>query len=69
MSKSRVAIVRTRPETVREDYHRVTDSPAKINSEKESRILRLLYYFGREIGDAPARPKWDEESRRLIVEE
>jgi hypothetical protein len=54
---------------VHEDYHRVTDSPEKINSEKESRILRLLYYFGREIGDAPARPKWDEESRRLIVEE
>jgi hypothetical protein len=54
---------------VHEDYHRVTDSPEKINGEKESRILKLLYYFGREIGDAPARPKWDEESRRLIVEE
>ena len=54
---------------VHEDYHRVTDAPEKINSEKESRILRLLYYFGKEIGDAPERPKWDEESRRLIVEE
>jgi hypothetical protein len=54
---------------VHEDYHRVTDSPEKINSEKESRILRLLYYFGREIGDAPERPKWNAESRRLIVEE
>jgi Peptidase family M28 len=54
---------------VHDDYHRVTDSPEKINSEKESRILRLLYYFGKEIGDAPERPKWNEESRRLIVEE
>ena len=54
---------------VHEDYHRVTDSPEKINGEKESRILRLLYYYGKEIGDAPERPKWDYESRRLIVEE
>jgi hypothetical protein len=54
---------------VHEDYHRVTDSPEKINSEKESRILRLLYYYGKEIADAPERPKWDAESRRLIVEE
>jgi Zn-dependent M28 family amino/carboxypeptidase len=54
---------------VHEDYHRVTDSPEKINGEKESRILRLLYYYGKAIGDVPERPKWDEESRRLIVEE
>jgi hypothetical protein len=54
---------------VHEDYHRVTDEPQKINSEKESRILKLLYYFGKEIGDAAQRPKWDEESRKLIVEE
>jgi hypothetical protein len=54
---------------VHEDYHRVTDSPDKINSEKESRILKLLYYLGEEIGNAPQRPQWDAESRRLIVEE
>ena len=54
---------------VHEDYHRVTDSPEKINGEKEARILKLLYYLGREIGDAAQRPKWDAESRRLIVEE
>jgi hypothetical protein len=51
------------------DYHRVTDSPEKINSEKESRILRLLYYLGLEIGNAAERPKWEPESERLIVEE
>ncbi|HEX2219804.1 MAG TPA: M20/M25/M40 family metallo-hydrolase [Gemmatimonadales bacterium] len=54
---------------VHEDYHRVTDSPEKIDSEKEARILKLLYYFGKEIADAPERPQWDPESRRLIVEE
>ena len=37
---------------VHEDYHQVTDSPDKIDSEKESRILRLLYYLGQEIGNA-----------------
>jgi hypothetical protein len=54
---------------VHEDYHRVTDSPEKIDSEKESRILRLLYYLGLEIGNAPRRPAWDPESYRLIVDE
>jgi hypothetical protein len=53
---------------VHQDYHRVTDSPDKINSEKESRILKLLYYLGLEIGNAPQRPAWDPHSRRLIVE-
>jgi hypothetical protein len=53
---------------VHQDYHRVTDSPDKINSEKESRILKLLYYLGLEIGNAPNRPAWDPDSRRLIVE-
>jgi Zn-dependent M28 family amino/carboxypeptidase len=54
---------------VHPDYHRVTDSPDKIDSEKESRILKLLYYLGQDIGNAPRRPAWDPESRRLIVEE
>jgi hypothetical protein len=54
---------------VHPDYHQVTDSPDKINAEKESRILRLLYYLGDEIANAPQRPRWDPESYRLIVEE
>ena len=54
---------------VHPDYHRVTDSPEKIDGEKESRILRLLFYLGREIGNAPRRPQWDPESYRQIVEE
>ena len=54
---------------VHEDYHEVTDSPEKINSEKEARILKLLFYLGQEIGNAPMRPEWKPESYREIVEE
>jgi hypothetical protein len=54
---------------VHEDYHEVTDSPDKINSEKEARILKLLYYLGQEIGNAPQRPQWNRESYKEIVEE
>jgi hypothetical protein len=53
---------------VHADYHQVTDSPDKIESEKEARILRLIYYLGREVGDAPARPKWNPASYHEIVE-
>jgi hypothetical protein len=54
---------------VHEDYHEVTDSPEKINSEKEARILKLLFYLGQEIGNAPKRPQWKPESYQEIVEE
>jgi peptidase M28-like protein len=54
---------------VHQDYHEVTDSPEKINSEKEARILRLLFYLGQEIGNAPKRPQWESESYKEIVEE
>ncbi len=50
------------------DYHQVTDSPEKIDSEKEARLLKLLYYLGQDIGNAPARPAWNPESRQQIVE-
>jgi Peptidase family M28 len=54
---------------VHEDYHEVTDSPDKINSEKEARILRLLFYLGQEIANAPKRPEWRRQSYQEIVEE
>ena len=54
---------------VHEDYHEVTDSPDKINSDKEARIVRLLFYLGQEIANAPTRPQWKPESYREIVEE
>ena len=54
---------------VHEDYHEVSDSPDKIDSEKEARILRLLFYLGQDIANARQRPQWKPESYREIVEE
>jgi hypothetical protein len=53
---------------VHPDYHQVTDSPDKIDSEKESRILKLLFYLGEEIANAPTRPQWNPQSYKEIVE-
>ncbi len=53
---------------VHADYHEVTDSPDKINSEKEARILKLLFYLGQEVANAPKRPEWNPESWKDIVE-
>jgi hypothetical protein len=53
---------------VHPDYHQVTDSPDKLDSEKESRILRLLFYLGQDIANAAQRPKWVPESYAKIVE-
>lgn len=54
---------------VHDDYHQPSDSPDKINAEKEARILKLLFYTALEVANAPARPKWKEESYKEIVEE
>jgi hypothetical protein len=51
-----------------EDYHQPSDSPDKIDAEKESRILKLLYFLGQEIGNNAARPQWKPESYKEIVE-
>jgi Zn-dependent M28 family amino/carboxypeptidase len=53
---------------IHEDYHEVTDSPEKINSEKQARILKLLFYLGQEVANAPKRPEWNPESYKEIVE-
>jgi len=53
---------------VHEDYHEVSDSPDKINSEKEARILKLLYFLGQEVANATQRPVWNPESYKEIVE-
>jgi hypothetical protein len=52
-----------------DDYHQVTDSPDKIDGEKEARLLQLLFYLGQEIGNNPTRPQWNPESYKQIVEQ
>jgi len=51
-----------------DDYHQATDSPDKIDAEKEARIVQLLFYVGHDIANAAARPKWNPESYKTIVE-
>jgi len=51
-----------------DDYHQPSDSPDKIDAEKESRILKLLYFLGQDIGNAADRPQWKPESYKEIVE-
>lgn len=50
-----------------EDYHEPSDSPDKIDAEKASRIVKLVYHIGVAVANNPARPKWNEESYRKIV--
>jgi hypothetical protein len=49
------------------DYHAVTDSPDKIDAEKEARILRLVFYLAEEVGNRAERPKWNPDSYKKIV--
>jgi Zn-dependent M28 family amino/carboxypeptidase len=49
------------------DYHQVSDSPDKIDVEKEARFARLVFYLGQAVANAPARPRWNPESYKQIV--
>ena len=51
------------------DYHQVSDEVAKIDGEKESRIIKLDFYLGLEVANRAARPKWNPESYRRIVQQ
>lgn len=53
---------------VHPDYHQVTDSPDKIDTDKMSRILQLLFYLGQDVANNPVRPKWNPDSYNKIVE-
>jgi hypothetical protein len=50
------------------DYHRPTDEAARIDGEKESRLLRLLFYLGSALAGPGPRPRWNAESYRQIVD-
>jgi Zn-dependent M28 family amino/carboxypeptidase len=49
------------------DYHKPSDSPDKIDAEKESRLLQLLFYLGEDVANSPTRPQWNPESYDKIV--
>jgi Zn-dependent M28 family amino/carboxypeptidase len=50
------------------DYHQPSDEPERINGEKESRLVRLLFHLGATIADQSSRPRWKAESYQQIVE-
>ena len=52
---------------VHKDYHQASDSPEKIDAEKEARILRLIFYLGQQVGNADEKPKWTPDSYQRIV--
>jgi len=49
------------------DYHQVSDSPEKIDAEKEARFARLMVHMGLAVANAPQRPRWKPESYKQIV--
>ena len=52
---------------VHDDYHQVSDSPDKINADKESRILQLLFFLGQDVANAAQRPQWNPDSYKKIL--
>jgi hypothetical protein len=40
------------------DYHQPSDTGDRLDPEKASRLVRLLYHLTRAIADDPARPQW-----------
>ncbi|HJU75523.1 MAG TPA: M20/M25/M40 family metallo-hydrolase [Gemmatimonadaceae bacterium] len=49
------------------DYHGPDDEVDRIDFEKETRIVQLLYQVGVELANAAKRPVWNPESYRRIV--
>ena len=49
------------------DYHQVSDSPDKIDAEKEARFARLVFYLGLAVANAPQRPQWNPQSYKQVV--
>ncbi len=41
------------------DYHEVSDSPDKINAEKEARLVQLVFWMGQAVGNAATKPAWN----------
>ncbi len=41
------------------DYHEPSDSPEKIGTEKEARLLQLIFWLGQQVGNAQGKPTWN----------
>ena len=50
-----------------EDYHGLDDETDRVDSEKASRIAKLLFYLGLDVADSSQRPVWNPDSYASIV--
>jgi Zn-dependent M28 family amino/carboxypeptidase len=51
-----------------DDYHKVSDSPDKIDADKIARLMRLVYHLVDDVANADAAPRWKPESYAAIVD-
>jgi Zn-dependent M28 family amino/carboxypeptidase len=51
------------------DYHQPTDVADRIETEKASRLVRLVFHVGAAVASAEARPQWTPGSRERLAEE
>jgi hypothetical protein len=51
------------------DYHQPTDAADRIDTEKASRLVRLVFHVSAAVANAAERPRWNPASRRRLVEE
>ncbi|CAN5741246.1 M20/M25/M40 family metallo-hydrolase [soil metagenome] len=51
------------------DYHQPTDVADRIDSEKASRLVRLVFHVGAAVANSPERPRWNPGSHQRLVEE
>src|SRR5690606_33960211 len=54
---------------VHEDYHRPSDHVEKIDADKIARVAKTGFYLAAELANTPARPQWNPESYKEIVEQ
>ena len=52
-----------------DDYHGLDDEVDRIDTDKASRITKLMFFLGYEVAERAARPQWNPESRAQIVSE
>jgi hypothetical protein len=51
------------------DYHRPTDAADRIDTDKASRLARLVFHVGAAVANAAERPRWSPELRQRMVEQ
>ena len=51
------------------DYHQPTDTADRIDTEKASRLVRLVFQVSAAVANAAERPRWNPGSHQRLVEE